>query len=70
MENEVKRPVLSRDETAAYLGIHINTLDKCNIPRIHIGGRTLFKRETLDRYLTENEKLGINLNKRGPKCKK
>jgi len=58
LESETKttKPVLSRKEAAAYLGIHINTLDNSDIPRIHIGRRTLFRQKTLDRHIAGNEK--------------
>ena len=67
----VFRPVLSRDETEAYMGVSTNFIDKhTEIPRLKIGGKTLFRRESLDRYLAEIEEAGIDLNKRGPKCSK
>jgi hypothetical protein len=57
LENESKttKPVLSRKEAAAYLGIHVNTLDKNDIPRIHIGRRTLFRQKTLEKILAGKE---------------
>jgi hypothetical protein len=60
LENEatLTKPVLSRKEAAAYLGIHINTLDKNDVPRIHLGGRTLFRVKALDKYLAKNERSG------------
>ena len=67
----IYRPVLTRDETTGYLGVSISFLDKhTEIPRIKIGGKILFRRESLDRYLAEKEEEGIDLNKRGPKCSK
>ena len=58
MENQTvtEKLVFSRVEAAAYLGIHRNTLDRSKIPRIHIGARTLFRKQTLDKYLTDIEK--------------
>jgi hypothetical protein len=58
LDNEFpkEKQVLSRRETAAYLGIHTNTLDRNNdIPRIHIAGRVLFRKKVLDKYLTDLE---------------
>jgi len=63
-ENTLKKQVLSRDEAAAYLGIHFNTLDKSDIPRIYVGRRTLFRKETLNKYFAKMERI------RRPKCKK
>jgi excisionase family DNA binding protein len=51
----ITRKTLSRQEAADYLGIHINTIDRSNVPRIRIGGRVLFNRETLDRLLSGKE---------------
>jgi hypothetical protein len=57
------KTVFSRKEAAVYLGIHVNTLDMhSEIPRIKIGGRTLFKTQTLEKYLSDMEK--------GASCKK
>jgi hypothetical protein len=57
LENEFpkEKQVFSRRETAAYLGIHMNTLDKTDIPRIYMGGRVLFRKKVLDKYLTDLE---------------
>jgi len=70
MEGETVKLVLSRKEAAKYLGIHWNTLDRSEIPRIRIGGRTVFRVRTLDAYLSKMERHGYSLNKRGPKCKR
>jgi excisionase family DNA binding protein len=68
----VTRPTLSHREAAAYLGIHENTLHlHVEIPRLRIGGRVLYRRETLDRFLAESEQSGIDLSRKGPKrCRK
>jgi hypothetical protein len=63
-ENTLTKPVLSREEAAAYLGIHSNTLDKSDIPRIYVGRRTLFRMETLNKYFEEMEQT------RRPRCGK
>lgn len=64
MENETTKSVLSRDEAAAYLGVHVNTIDRSDIPRIYIGGRTLFRMVTLNKYFEEMEQI------RRPRCRK
>ena len=58
MENVIEKQTLSRKEAAAYLGIHLNTLDRSNVPRIHIGRRVLYRRKTLDRFLNDREQSG------------
>jgi hypothetical protein len=67
LKNETKtvKPTLSRYEAADYLGIHVNTLDKSEIPRFRIGRRTLFRLVTLDMFVEEMERIS-----RGPKCGK
>jgi excisionase family DNA binding protein len=57
MENQpaLEKQVLSRMEAAAYLGVHYNTIDRSDIPRIRIGGRTLFRKKALDKYLVALE---------------
>ena len=54
----MENPVLSRKEAAAYLGVHLNTVDRWDIPRIRIGGRTLFRQKTLEKYLADKERTG------------
>jgi hypothetical protein len=55
-EAQLTRQMLTRKETAHYLGIHINSLDRYrDIPRIRLGGRILFRKETLDKYLADLE---------------
>jgi excisionase family DNA binding protein len=49
-------PVLSRREAAKYLGIHINTLDKSDIPRVRMGRKIMFRQKTLDKYVLELER--------------
>jgi len=51
-ETSTERQTLSREEAAAYLGIHINTLDRnTTIPRVRIGSRVLFSKAQLDKLL-------------------
>jgi len=56
LEEIKEKQVLTRDETAAYLGIHLNTLDRSDVPRIHIGARVLFRKATVDKYLSDMER--------------
>jgi len=58
LENVIEKQVLSRKEAAAYLGIHINTLDRNNIPKARIGKRILYRRKSLDKFLADAEKDG------------
>ena len=62
-ETTIARLTLSRKEAAHYLGIHVNTLDRSDIPRIYIGGKVLFKIDTLKNFFTE-------VQRRRPRCKK
>jgi excisionase family DNA binding protein len=55
IQAQPEKQVFSRKEAAEYLGIHINTIDKCKIPRLRIGGRILFRRVALEKYLRDNE---------------
>ena len=64
-ESATIKTTLSRQEAADYLGVHINTLDNSDIPRIRIGTRVLFRLVTLDMFVEEMER-----KSRGPKCKK
>jgi hypothetical protein len=48
--------MLSRKEAAKYLGVHINTLDHSDIPRVRLGCRTLFRQKTLDKYVQDLER--------------
>ena len=65
MEDAITKQTLTRKEAAHYLGIHINTLDKSEIPRFRIGGRVLFRLVAVDMFVEEMER-----KSRGPKCKK
>jgi excisionase family DNA binding protein len=47
------KEVLSRAEAAAYLGICKTTLDRLDIPKTQIRRRVLFRKETLDKWLTK-----------------
>jgi excisionase family DNA binding protein len=54
--NEIEKMTFSREEAAQYLGIHLNTLDKSDIPYVKIGRRVLYRRVTLEKLLEEGEK--------------
>lgn len=60
MENELTtKNYLSRREAAEYLGLSLNTIDSHReIPRIHFGGRTLFKKTTLEKFFADMEIIG------------
>ncbi|MBO4630106.1 MAG: helix-turn-helix domain-containing protein [Treponema sp.] len=46
--------MLSRSETAFYLGLHVNTLDRANIPHTKIGRRTVYSKQVLDAWIAAN----------------
>jgi len=51
--------ILSRKQTATYLGICLTTLDRLDIPRTRIRHRVMFKRDVLKKWLdgqTEGKK--------------
>ena len=50
------KSVMSRAETAAYIGIGKSTLDKLDIPRTQIRRRILYKQEVVDKWLSQNTK--------------
>jgi len=52
--NQPTKEVMSRAEAAEYLRIGKSTLDRLNIPKIQIRRRVLFKKEVIDRWLTQN----------------
>ena len=60
---EIQRTTLTMREAAEYLGISywlINQLVKRKqIPCSRVGGKVLFRREALDKYLNEKEKASI-----------
>lgn len=49
-----EKAFLSRKETAFYLGLHVNTLDRANIPHAKIGNRTIYSKEVLEKWLADN----------------
>jgi hypothetical protein len=48
---ETTREVLSRKETAAYLGVCLSTLDRLDIPRTKIRHRVMYKRVELNKWI-------------------
>jgi len=46
--------ILSRKETAFFLGICRTTLDRLDIPRTRIGRRVFFKREVLTKWIDDH----------------
>lgn len=56
------KPFLSRKETAFYLGLHANTLDRAKIPYTKIGRRKVFSRQILDSWLAEHSEGATNGN--------
>lgn len=49
-----EKPFLSRKETAFYLGLHVNTLDKTSIPFSKIGKRKVYSRKAVDSWILEH----------------
>jgi hypothetical protein len=50
------KEVLSRKETAEYLGVCKTTLDRLAIPRTQIRRRVLYRRAILDQWLAKQTK--------------
>jgi len=48
--------VLSRRQTAQYLGICLTTLDKLDIPRTQIRKRIIYRKSTVDDWLAQQER--------------
>lgn len=60
---KVTRTTLTMRETAEYLGVSywlvIQLVRRKQIPCSRVGGKVLFRKEALDRYLNEKEKASI-----------
>jgi hypothetical protein len=54
---QTSNEVLSRRQTAQFLGICITTLDRLNIPRTQIRKRVLYRKATLDSWLEKQEQV-------------
>jgi excisionase family DNA binding protein len=50
-----REAVLTRREAADYLRVSLSCFDRLGVPRIKVRRKMLFRRETLDRWLAENE---------------
>ena len=46
--------ILSRRETAAYLGICLTSLDNLDIPRTKVGYRVMYKREVINKWIDDH----------------
>lgn len=57
MHNSQKN-VLTRREAADYLRVCLSVFDKLGVPCIQVRRKMLFRRETLDKWLAENEAAG------------
>ena len=51
--NAADTDLLSRKQTAAFLGVCLTTLDRLDIPRTRIRHRVMFKRGVLNRWIDE-----------------
>jgi hypothetical protein len=52
MENNAD--ILSRKNTAKFLGVCLTTLDRLDIPKIKIRHRVMYKREVLNNWIDEH----------------
>ena len=52
--NQPAKTVMSRREAAEYLGICKTTLDRLNIAKTQIRRRVLYRREILDKWLSQH----------------
>jgi len=50
--------MLSRRDTAEYLGICLSTLDLLDIPRTRVRHRVMFKREAINRWIDSHTESG------------
>jgi excisionase family DNA binding protein len=48
------KEILSRKEAAEYLGVCKTTLDRLNIAKTQIRRRVLYRKEVLDKWLTQH----------------
>ena len=63
MEQQAQQITMDGKETAIYLGIsYWLLLEKCKakeIPHIRVGKRVLFRKETIDRWMANQETLSV-----------
>ncbi len=50
------KPYLSRKETAFYLGLNCQTLDKIKIPHVKLGRRVVYSKQAVDAWYSEHSK--------------
>jgi excisionase family DNA binding protein len=49
------KEVMSRREAAEFLGIGKSTLDRLDIPRVKVRKRVLYRKESVDKWLAQNQ---------------
>ena len=54
MTTQPVKEVMSRKEASLYLGVGKSTLDRLNIPKTQIRRRVLYRKEVLDKWLSQN----------------
>lgn len=58
----IKRSTLEAKEVAVYLGLSVDSIYKLarekEIPHVKVGRRLLFKKDSIDRWLSEMEEAG------------
>ena len=59
-DTQTTKTVMSRKEAASYIGIGESTLDKLDIPRTQVRRRVFYKKEVIDKWLSQQTK-----NKKG-----
>jgi excisionase family DNA binding protein len=55
MTTQSAKEVMSRAETAKYIGVGKSTLDKLDIPKVQIRRRVLYRKDAVDRWLEKNQ---------------
>ena len=54
MTTQTTKEVMSRKEASLYLGVGKSTLDRLGIPKTQIRRRVLYRKEVLDKWLSQN----------------
>lgn len=61
---KIERTTLTMEEVAKYLGISYwlvgQLVRKNELPHFRVGGRLLFRKETIDNYMKEQEKIAFD----------
>jgi hypothetical protein len=47
--------ILNRRQASEYMGICRASLDRLNVPKIKVGRRVLYKKATLEKWLSDHE---------------